>query len=229
MANTILKLENINKIFNYNNKQIDVLNNINCSIKQGEFIAMIGESGSGKTTLLQIAGLLDAPTNGHIYIDNKLCSNLSQKKLTMMRKQYCNFVFQDHKLMSEFSAIENVMIPLLINKEKKAVAYNAALTLIQKLNLQHRIDVNINTLSGGEKQRISLARALINKPKLLLADEPTGNLDPKTSDIVFKLLLDITREYNTSVLFVTHNHKLAQQADRIFMLSKSSLKEIYTI
>ncbi|MBQ8785249.1 MAG: ABC transporter ATP-binding protein [Alphaproteobacteria bacterium] len=211
---SILSLKNICKSFNQGSQKLEVLRNVNFEIKEGEIVALIGPSGSGKSTLLQISGLLELPTSGSILLNKQDCSKLSDAIRTSLRRDYLGFVYQYHNLLPDFNAVENVMIPQLIAGKNYNEAEDRAKWLLDKMKLADRFKHRPAELSGGEQQRVAIARSLANTPKLLLADEPTGNLDPKTSDIVFEALLNIIKETGLSALVATHNMELAKAMDK---------------
>lgn len=223
MNNTTLTLKNINKTFRQGNEILEVLKDVNLEIKPKEVVALIGPSGSGKSTLLQIAGLLEKPTDGEVYIDGKNCTENSDNVRTMLRRDYLGFVYQYHNLLPDFDAAENVIIPQLIAGVKYKEAQDKAMWLLQRLGLNEREHHRPAELSGGEQQRVAIARALANAPKLLLADEPTGNLDPNTSDNVFFTLLEVVKETGLSALIATHNIDLANKMDRVVSLKDGTL------
>lgn len=223
MNNTTLTLKNINKTFRQGNEILEVLKDVNLEIKPKEVVALIGPSGSGKSTLLQIAGLLEKPTDGEVYIDGENCTENSDKVRTMLRRDYLGFVYQYHNLLPDFDAAENVIIPQLIAGVKYKEAQDKAMWLLQRLGLNEREHHRPAELSGGEQQRVAIARALANAPKLLLADEPTGNLDPNTSDNVFFTLLEVVKETGLSALIATHNIDLANKMDRVVSLKDGTL------
>jgi len=194
--NTILKLCNVSKSYKQGLTKIEVIKSSSFEIKRGERVAFVGPSGCGKTTLLQICGLLDAPNFGEIYIENQKVNKLSDSKKTQIRKNKLGFVYQFHHLLPEFSAVENVMLPLFIQGISHEEALKKAKEILTGLGLKRRLEHRPSELSGGEQQRVALARAIIGNPSLILADEPTGNLDPENANIVFKLLLDVVKEYN---------------------------------
>lgn len=223
MNNTTLTLKNINKTFRQGNEILEVLKDVNLEIKPKEVVALIGPSGSGKSTLLQIAGLLEKPTDGEVYIDGENCTENSDNARTMLRRDYLGFVYQYHNLLPDFDAAENVIIPQLIAGVKYKEAQDKAMWLLQRLGLNEREHHRPAELSGGEQQRVAIARALANAPKLLLADEPTGNLDPNTSDNVFFTLLEVVKETGLSALIATHNIDLANKMDRVVSLKDGTL------
>lgn len=220
----VLQLENITKTYNKAQKnELQVLQEANLTINYGEVIGLIGPSGCGKSTLLQIAGLLDKPTAGIIKIDGQDRTNLSDKLRTKTRLEKIGFIYQFHHLLTEFSAVENVAIPLLVAQNNRKESFVKAEKLLTRLGLKDRLKHRPSELSGGEQQRVAIARALINDPLLLLADEPTGNLDPKTSDLVFNLLLEVAKETGTAILMVTHNQGLIKNLDKTISIENGQL------
>lgn len=220
-----LELKNLQRSFKQGGQKLDVLKGIDLTIEKEEVVALIGPSGAGKSTLLQLAGLLDQPTKGEIYLDGNRCSKLGDSMRTSLRRDYLGFVYQYHNLLPDFDAAENVMMPLLIAGIKPQMARERAEKLLKRLGLAKRISHRPAELSGGEQQRVAIARALAHAPKLLLADEPTGNLDPKTSAVVFSELISIVKETGLSALIATHNLELARQMDRIVTLQDGRLIE----
>ena len=219
----ILELLSLSHSFIQGKKEISVLENINLSVGIGEVVSLEGPSGIGKSTLLQIAGLLETPTKGDVVIDAISCKNIADIKKSSIRGKKIGFIYQFHHLLSEFSALENIAFPRLINGEKKALAFERENELLNKMGLAHRINNRPAELSGGEQQRVAIARAIINEPKILLADEPTGNLDQKTADIVFDEILDIITKNGISALIATHNPDLAKRMDTRLSLSAGGL------
>ncbi len=220
-----LELKNLHRSFKQGGQVLEVLRGINLEIGQGEVVALIGPSGAGKSTLLQIAGLLEQPTKGEIFLDGQKCSKLGDAMRTSLRRDYLGFVYQYHNLLPDFDAVENVMMPLLIAGIKPELARVRAEKLLKRMGLIKRLKHRPAELSGGEQQRVAIARALANTPKLLLADEPTGNLDPRTSAVVFAELIAIVKETGLSALVATHNMELARQMDRIVYLQNGQLVE----
>jgi len=206
----MIKAENIYKTFG----ELKVLKGINLEIKKAEIVSIVGASGAGKTTLLHILGTLDKADSGNIFIDNNPITDLSDKKLSEFRNQQIGFVFQFHHLLPEFTALENVCIPAFINKVSKRKAEAQAKEILEFLNLSDRHDHKPAELSGGEQQRVAVARALINNPSVILADEPSGNLDSKHAKELHKLFFDLRDKFNQTFIIVTHNEKLADLADR---------------
>ena len=226
MSNNILSLKNICKSFYQGQQKLDVLRNVDFEIASGEIVALIGPSGSGKSTLLQISGLLELPDSGHIYLDGQDCFIANDSVRTSLRRDFLGFVYQYHNLLPDFNALENVIIPQLIAGKNYNAAKERAKWLLDKMKLDGRFTHRPAELSGGEQQRVAIARALANTPKLLLADEPTGNLDPKTSDIVFEALLNIIKETGLAALIATHNVELAKSMDKQVSLQDGQLVEL---
>ena len=211
--NKIIELKNVNKIYKTKVENIHILKNINLAFNKGDFISIQGKSGSGKTSLLNILGLLDEPTDGEIYINGEKIHYRNEKAKTAIRNKKIGFVFQFHYLLNEFTALENVMMPALINKNmNKNEIKKKAKELLALVGLEKRIKHKPMELSGGEKQRVAIARAMINDPDIILADEPTGNLDTETSNIINKLFMKINKERNQSIIIVTHSLELANLA-----------------
>ena len=226
MNNIIMKLEDIDKFYMETGNKLHILKKLNLEVKRGEFVSILGKSGSGKSTLLNIMGLLDKIDGGKIWIDNKEVSSLNEMERNNIKNHFLGFVFQFHYLMSEFTALENVMIPALLNNFKNKVEIEKeAKELLEIVGLAERMKHKPNQLSGGEKQRVAIARAMINKPKLILADEPTGNLDEDTGELIFSLFKKINKEHNQSIVVVTHARDLSQVTDRQIYLKRGVLGE----
>lgn len=223
ISNIILKANNISKSFKEGSNKVDILLDSSFSISKGEMVSFIGPSGCGKTTLLQICGLLDHPSNGDLYINDINTTNLKDKEKTIIRRNNIGFVYQMHNLFPEFSAIENVLLPAIISKKK---AKNEAEYLLNKLGLFEKKNNMPSELSGGEKQRVAIARALINKPSLVLADEPTGNLDDKNSFNVMDLFLSLVKEFNISLFMVSHNKSLSEMCNRTLTIKDKKIIEL---
>ena len=219
----ILELKNIHKNFRLGEDDIEVLDGIEIAIEQGETFAIVGPSGSGKTTLLQIIGLLDSPTRGELYVRGESSEDLNDKSKSRLRNEFFGFIYQFHHLMNEFTALENTMMPLLIRNQTTKEASAKAQDLLIRIGLEHRVNHKPHELSGGECQRVAVARALVTSPSLILADEPTGNLDPETADRVFDSFLDLNRSLNTSLIMVTHNQELAKRMDKVYELNFGKL------
>ena len=225
MNNIIMKLEDIDKFYMETGNKLHILKKLNLEVKRGEFVSILGKSGSGKSTLLNIMGLLDKIDGGKIWIDNKEVSSLNEMERNNIKNHFLGFVFQFHYLMSEFTALENVMIPALLNNFKNKVEIEKeAKELLEIVGLAERIKHKPNQLSGGEKQRVAIARAMINKPKLILADEPTGNLDEDTGELIFSLFRKINKEHNQRIVVVTHARDLSQVTDRQIYLKRGVLE-----
>ena len=225
MNNMIIKLEDVDKFYMETGNKLHILKKLNLEVKRGEFVSILGKSGSGKSTLLNIMGLLDKIDGGKIWIDDKEVSSLNEAERNNIKNHFLGFVFQFHYLMSEFTALENVMIPALLNNFKnKAEIEKEAKELLEIVGLAERMTHKPNQLSGGEKQRVAIARAMINKPKLILADEPTGNLDEDTGELIFSLFRKINKEHNQSIVVVTHARDLSQVTDRQIYLKRGVLE-----
>ena len=221
-----LELKKVVKSFKQGGQTLEVLRGIDLDIMPGEVIALVGPSGSGKSTMLQIAGLLDRPSGGDIYLDGQNCSKLGDAMRTSLRRDYLGFVYQYHNLLGDFDATENVVLPQLIAGVSMKEAREKAQWLLSRLGLEKRLKHRPAELSGGEQQRVAIARALANMPKLLLADEPTGNLDPRTSETVFSELISIVKETHLSALIATHNFDLAGKMDRCVRLENGKLVDL---
>ena len=207
----MIEVKNIHKSFG----DLEVLKGVNLSIEKGEIVAIIGKSGAGKTTLLQLIGTLDRPTNGQVLIDGTDVFTLNDTQLAAFRNKHIGFIFQFHQLLPEFTALENVCIPAMIAREKVADYQHRAKQLLTDLGLADRMEHKPNELSGGEKQRVAAARALMMKPSIILADEPTGSLDEKNKRELSELLLHLREQYGHTILLVTHDKDLAAMADRV--------------
>ncbi len=211
----LLSVRGLNKIYKQGSNTLNILNNVDLRIYSGEIAALVGPSGSGKSTLLHILGLLDSPTSGQVIMEEKDISRLSDRIRTKLRNQHIGFVYQFHHLLPEFTALENVALPKIIAGKTPQDAKDMAVDLLEQMGLKHRLNHRPATLSGGEQQRVAIARALVTNPTLLFADEPTGNLDPETSEEVFEILLNHVRKRGIGALIATHNMELANQMDRI--------------
>lgn len=219
----LLKLEGLEKTFTQGGRALTIFRGLDMKIEAGELVALVGQSGTGKSTLLQIAGLLDKPSSGRVVINGRNCGKLGEKGRTSMRLSQIGFIYQFHHLLPEFTALENVAMPQIIAGMRVSDAKDKAQGLLASLGLGKRLDHRPAALSGGEQQRVAIARALANDPKLLLADEPTGNLDPETSAEVFDILLEQVREREIGALVATHNLQLADQMDRALELKSGRL------
>ena len=214
----LLRISGLEKTFVQGGRSLTVFKNLDMKVEAGELVALVGPSGTGKSTLMQIAGLLDKPTAGQIRINNQQTQKMNDLQRTKLRNQFIGFVYQFHHLLPEFNAVENVAMPLIIGGVNKTKAHDKAEAILTSLGLKDRLDHRPARLSGGEQQRVAIARALSNDPKLLFADEPTGNLDPETSAEVFDILLNQVRERGIGALIATHNMQLADQMDRTLEL-----------
>ncbi len=219
----VLKLESVVRTYRQAGESLEVLRGVNLDLMGGELIALVGPSGAGKSSLLHVAGLLERPDGGEIYMEGKPCGKMSDDKRTALRRRDIGFVYQFHHLMPEFSALENVMIPQMINRTGKWAARRHARALLELVGLQDRMKHRPARLSGGEQQRVAIARAVANRPILLLADEPTGNLDHKTADDVFDMMKGFVHEAGIAALVATHNLALAARMDRVVRLEDGLL------
>jgi lipoprotein-releasing system ATP-binding protein len=224
-ANAALHLDKVVKTFRQAGRELPVLRGLDLAIARGEMVALLGPSGSGKSTLLHICGLLDRPDGGVIRIAGEQAQHLGDRERTRLRREHIGFVYQHHHLLPEFTALENLVVPQMIAGLSRKEAKARARELLELVGLAERLDHRPARLSGGEQQRVAIARALINAPKLLLADEPTGNLDPHTSDTVFDLLVKLVRGAGLSALLATHNYDLAARMDRVVRLDEGVLVE----
>ncbi|PJG86512.1 lipoprotein-releasing ABC transporter ATP-binding protein LolD [Conservatibacter flavescens] len=219
----LLSCENLCKSYLEGDKETQVLHNVNLTIQPNELVAIVGSSGSGKSTLLHLLGGLDQPSSGQVVINGQPLATLSESARAALRNQYLGFVYQFHHLMADFSALENVMMPMLIGKQNKQEAKEQAEKMLSAVGLQHRISHRPSALSGGERQRVAIARALVNNPALVLADEPTGNLDQKTTESIFELIQQLNEEQNIGFLLVTHDLNLAQKLSRRLIMQDGVL------
>ncbi len=227
MSNKVIELKNVNKIYKTKAEEIHILKNVNLSFSKGNFASIQGKSGSGKTTLLNILGLLDVPTNGDMLIDDKLINYKDEKIKNRIRNEKIGFVFQFHYLLNEFTALENVMMPALINKKfNKKEVREKAMELLELVGLSERVKHKPLELSGGEKQRVAIARSMINDPEIILADEPTGNLDTETSLVINNLFKKINEEKKQSIIIVTHSLELANLAEYKYKIEKGEFNKV---
>lgn len=216
MSKIVLEAKDIYKSFTDGKSKVDVIKGLSLQVNAGDFVSIVGASGSGKSTLLHVLGGLDQPTQGQVFLNGQRFDTLGEAERGFKRNEYLGFVYQFHHLLPEFTALENVAMPLMLrsNSNFKEVKQRAEY-LLERVGLSHRLDHKPGELSGGERQRVALARALVTKPALMLADEPTGNLDRKTAMTIFQLLMDLKKELNMAMLIVTHDEQLAQAADSI--------------
>ena len=223
MSDLILKCEGVGKRYRDGSLDVQVLRGLDLEIHAGESTGIIGSSGSGKSTLLHILGGLDMPSEGRVLLMNEDLRTLSQRQLGNLRNRYLGFVYQFHHLLPEFSALENVMMPLLIGKKNREEAAEAAMAMLEKVGLKHRLAHRAGELSGGERQRAAIARALVTQPKCLLADEPTGNLDRANARNVLDMMLELKAELKTGLVVVTHDDELAGRFERVMVMKDGSL------
>lgn len=221
----LLKIENLQKRFLHEGQRLDVLRGVNLEVQAGEMLAVVGPSGAGKSTLLHLMGALDLPSEGRIFYQGQDITRLSSSKLAEFRNQTIGFVFQFHHLLPEFNAVENVMMPGLIGGLPRSQLTERAKALLQEVGLGHRLRHRPGELSGGEQQRVALARALTMQPKVVFADEPTGNLDSATSEAVHELLFELNRLHHTTFLVVTHNRELAARMPRMVRMRDGLIEE----
>jgi lipoprotein-releasing system ATP-binding protein len=220
----VLECRDVARRFREGDSTLEVLSGVNLVVNTAERVAIIGASGSGKTTLLQIMGGLDDPSSGTVFVNGQSLANTDEAEKGRLRNRYLGFVYQFHHLLPEFTAQENVAMPLLIRREKREAALGQAAELLDRVGLGERLDHKPGELSGGERQRAAVARALITRPGLVLADEPTGNLDAGNGEHVLRLMLELNEELETSLVIVTHDHSIAAQMDRVLVLENGLLR-----
>ncbi|WP_107919596.1 lipoprotein-releasing ABC transporter ATP-binding protein LolD [Neisseria elongata] len=225
MSNTILACEAVCKNYYDGQLNVQVLDNLTLQVEKGRSIGIVGASGSGKSTLLHILGGLDKPTSGRVSLMGQDLSELSQKQLSRLRNRHLGFVYQFHHLLPEFSALENVMMPLLIGKRPKEQARERALLMLEKVGLKNRVQHRPGELSGGERQRAAIARALVTDPACLLADEPTGNLDRKNALNILDMMMELKQELGTALVVVTHDDEMAARFDRVLNMTDGALSD----
>ena len=223
MSKNLIEIKKLKKEFKNNNLVVKVLNNVNINIESGKLVALVGPSGSGKSTFLHLLALLDEPTQGKIFLFGKSTTNISEDKKNKIIKDYISIIFQNNNLLSDFTALENVAIPLIIRNQNYKNSIEKAKKVLAKVNLSHRLNYFPSDLSGGEQQRVAIARSLAADTKIILADEPTGNLDYKTSNEVFSYFLKL-KEKNKTILIATHNRELAKKADYTLSLAGGNIK-----
>ena len=223
MSKNLIEIKKLKKEFKNNNLVVKVLNNVNINIESGKLVALVGPSGSGKSTFLHLLALLDEPTQGKIFLFGNSTANISEDKKNKIIKDYISIIFQNNNLLSDFTALENVAIPLIIRNQNYKNSIEKAKKVLAKVNLSHRLNYFPSDLSGGEQQRVAIARSLAADTKIILADEPTGNLDYKTSNEVFSYFLKL-KEKNKTILIATHNRELAKKADYTLSLVNGNIK-----
>lgn len=219
----VLRAHNLVKRYSEGGNTVEVLSDVSLHIASGEMVAIVGASGSGKSTLLHLLGLLDTPSAGHLEVDGHRVDGLNETARSRLRNQRLGFVYQFHHLLPEFSAVDNVAMPLIVRRDKRQAARERAREVLVQVGLEHRMDHFPGQLSGGERQRVALARALVTRPGCVLADEPTGNLDRYTAESMFDLLLKVNKEFGTALAIVTHDPALAALAHRQLFIEKGKL------
>ncbi|WP_101775168.1 lipoprotein-releasing ABC transporter ATP-binding protein LolD [Pasteurella oralis] len=225
MKQHLLHCQNIGKFYQEGTVQTQVLKGVSFAMEAGELVAIVGSSGSGKSTLLHTLGGLDQPSSGEVFIKGESLQRANANQLAQLRNQYLGFVYQFHHLMADFTALENVMMPMLIGQQNKTEAKDRAEKMLSAVGLAHRISHRPSALSGGERQRVAIARSLVNNPALVLADEPTGNLDRKTTESIFDLIQQLNHEQNIAFLLVTHDLSLAEKLARRLVMQDGVLRE----
>lgn len=225
MNTALLSCQNVSKFYQEGTQQTEVLKQVSFSMPPSELVAIVGSSGSGKSTLLHTLGGLDQPSSGEVFIKGQSLQQMTPNALAKLRNQYLGFVYQFHHLMADFTALENVMMPMLIGQQNKTEAQDRAEQILSAVGLQHRISHRPSALSGGERQRVAIARALVNNPALVLADEPTGNLDHKTTESIFELIQQLNQEKQIAFLLVTHDLNLAEKLNRRLIMQDGVLRE----
>lgn len=221
--NNVLECIHLNKTYKETSAKIEVLRDVNLTVQPAELVAIVGQSGSGKSTLLHLLGGLDKPTSGTVSIMGENLAKISEHKRCFLRNHHLGFVYQFHHLLPEFTALENVCMPLLIRNESPLLSQPKAENILELVGLKDRLQHKISELSGGERQRVAIARALVTNPQCVLADEPTGNLDPRNADKVLQLFFDLQKTYQTSVIMVTHDMNIARRAQRVLTLQDGLL------
>lgn len=224
--NNVLEARNISKSYRDGQQVTKVLHEVNLQVAAGQMVAIVGSSGSGKSTLLHILGTLDAPDSGQLMIANQYIADLSNSAKAQLRNQKLGFIYQFHHLLMDFSALENVAMPLLIKGVSALAAQRQAAEILTRVGLAHRLQHTPAELSGGERQRVAIARALVTKPALVLADEPTGNLDQHNAEAIYQLLRELNREFSTSFVVVTHDRQLANRLDLQYEMTDGQLERI---
>lgn len=220
----LLSCQGLSKVYQEGENQTQVLKEVSFSMAEGELVAIVGGSGSGKSTLLHTLGGLDQPSSGEVFLKGQSLQKASANELAKLRNQHLGFVYQFHHLMADFTALENVILPMLIGKQNRSEAQDRAEKMLGEVGLSHRIKHRPSALSGGERQRVAIARALVNNPALVLADEPTGNLDRKTTESIFELILKLNQEQKIAFLLVTHDLQLAEKLSRRMVMQDGILR-----
>ncbi|MBS3108485.1 ABC transporter ATP-binding protein [Candidatus Woesearchaeota archaeon] len=223
MPKAVIRLEDVWKIYKMDEVEVYALRGINLEIKESEFLAVLGKSGSGKSTILNMVGCLDLPTKGKIYLDGKDVSVLDENELARIRGRKIGFVFQTFNLISSLTALENVMLPMVFQGIDKYIRIEKAKKVLDIVGLKERMNHRPSELSGGERQRVAIARALINDPEIILADEPTGNLDSKTGNDILKILLELNKKHKKTVVIITHDKSLASYVERVVQLADGQI------
>jgi len=224
--NKIIQCNNLGYSYHDGDREMPILNNLNFEIYEGESVAILGQSGCGKSTLLNLLGGIDTPSTGEVIINNTSLSTLDEESVTNLRSSQLGFVYQFHHLLKDFSALENIAMPLLIESFDKKIAFEKATKIVQKIGLEHRTNHLPSELSGGERQRVAIARAIIKNPNCLLADEPTGNLDAINALSVLDLLISLNQKQNSSLVIVTHDEIIAKRMHRVLILEQGCLTQM---
>jgi lipoprotein-releasing system ATP-binding protein len=224
--NKIIQCNNLGYSYHDGDREMPILNNLNFEIYEGESVAILGQSGCGKSTLLNLLGGIDTPSTGEVIINNTSLSTLDEESVTNLRSSQLGFVYQFHHLLKDFSALENIAMPLLIESFDKKIAFEKATKIVQKIGLEHRTNHLPSELSGGERQRVAIARAIIKNPNCLLADEPTGNLDAINALSVLDLLISLNQKQNSSLVIVTHDEIIAKKMHRVLILEQGCLTQM---
>jgi len=223
--NSLIKVTNLNKTFYFQKKKLNILRNINIDIKEGEMVALLGPSGSGKSTFLHMIGLLDKPTSGQIYFQEKITNKMNENEKDQIRRKNISIIYQQNNLLNDFTSLENVSIAMISANQNKKLSITKSTKILNKVGLNSRLEHFPSDLSGGEQQRVAIARAFVNEPNLILADEPTGSLDQKTAKEIFSLFLKLKSQKRT-IIYATHNRELANKADYKLLINNGSIKRL---